>query len=325
MEKEMTSDRKWIFIGCFALLVLCVVPLLVTSPYIMHLFNLAAIFAILTLGINFVWGWTGLLSLATAGFWGIGSYTSALLAVNLEVPFWFGLPAAGIVAAGFGFILGFLTLKLRGHYLAMATMAFNIVVVLLLINFESLTHGADGITGIPRPVLGSFEFNSDNRIFYIILAVLVLLIVGAVRIKRSRLGRALIAIRQSEIAAEVMGINTYHLKVLAFLLSAFYSGIAGSLYAHLTMYISPDIFNFLESARILVMLIIGGSGSIVGALLGSFILTFLPEVLRFLSSWYMAVYGAGIIALVIYMPEGVTGLINTLLKRSGREDLIVPI
>jgi ABC-type branched-subunit amino acid transport system permease subunit len=122
-----------------------------------------------------------------------------------------------------------------------------------------------------------------------------------------------------------MGINAHAIKILAFALSALYAGIAGSLYAHVTMYISPDIFNFLESAKILVMLLIGGSGSIVGALLGGFILTFLPEALRFLSSWYMAIYGAGIIALIVYLPTGITGLINGIFKRLGRNDLVVPI
>jgi branched-chain amino acid transport system permease protein len=312
-------------IGCAALFILCVVPLIVTTRYIMHLFNLAVIFAILTLGLNFLWGWTGLISFATAGFWGIGAYTSALLAVNLGVPFWLGLPCGAITATVFGFIMGFPTLKLRGHYLAMATLAFNIIIVLVLINWDSFTRGGDGITGIPIPVIGSFEFNTDNRFFYINLAVLVLLFIGAMRIRKSRIGRAFEAIRESEIAGEVMGINTHAIKILAFALSAFYSGIAGSLYAHVTMYISPDIFNFLESVKILVMVLIGGSGSIVGALIGGFILTFLPEALRFLSSWYMAIYGLGIIVLIVYMPAGITGLINSLFKRFGRDDLVIPI
>jgi len=321
----MKNNRIWILIGCAALFILCVVPLIVTTRYIMHLFNLAVIFAILTLGLNFLWGWTGLISFATAGFWGIGAYTSALLAVNLGVPFWLGLPCGAITATVFGFIMGFPTLKLRGHYLAMATLAFNIIIVLVLINWDSFTRGGDGITGIPIPVIGSFEFNTDNRFFYINLAVLVLLFIGAMRIRKSRIGRAFEAIRESEIAGEVMGINTHAIKILAFALSAFYSGIAGSLYAHVTMYISPDIFNFLESVKILVMVLIGGSGSIVGALIGGFILTFLPEALRFLSSWYMAIYGVGIIALIVYMPAGITGLINSLFKRFGRGDLVIPI
>lgn len=321
----MGNNRTWIFIGCVTLVILCIVPLVITTRYIMHLFNLAAIFAILTLGLNFLWGWTGLISFATAGFWGIGAYTSALLAVDLGVPFWLSLPCGAITATVFGFIMGFPTLKLRGHYLAMATLAFNIIVVLVLINWDSFTRGGDGITGIPSPAIGSFQFDTDNKFFYITLAVLVLLVIVAMRIRRSRIGRAFEAIRESEIAGEVMGINTHTIKILAFALSAFYSGIAGSLYAHVTMYISPDIFNFLESVKILVMVLIGGSGSIVGALIGSFILTFLPEALRFLSSWYMAIYGVGIIALIVYMPAGITGLINSLFKRFERDDLVVPI
>jgi len=321
----MGNNRTWIIIGCAVLLVLCIIPLIVKTPYIMHLFNLAAIFAILTLGFNFLWGWTGLLSLATAGFWGIGAYTSALLAVDLGVSFWLGLPAAAMTATLFGIIMGFPTLKLRGHYLAMATMAFNIIVVLVLINWDSFTRGGDGVTGIPSPAIGSFEFNTDNRFFYINLAMLVFLVFVSSRIRRSRIGRAFEAIRESEIAGETMGINAHAIKILAFALSALYAGIAGSLYAHVTMYISPDIFNFLESAKIMVMLLIGGSGSIVGALLGGFILTFLPEALRFLSSWYMAIYGAGIIALIVYLPTGITGLINGIFKRFGRDDLVVPI
>jgi branched-chain amino acid transport system permease protein len=207
----------------------------------------------------------------------------------------------------------------------MATMGFNIILVLVLINWDTFTHGGDGITGIPSPAIGSFAFDTDNRFFYLILAVLVLLVIAAMRIKQSRIGRAFQSIRESEIAAETMGIHTHHLKILAFALSAFYSGVAGSLYAHVTMYISPDIFNFLESARILVMLLIGGSGSIIGALLGGFILTFLPEALRFMSSWYMAAYGAGIILLIVYMPTGITGLITRLARRYGKDNLVIPI
>ena len=158
-----------------------------------------------------------------------------------------------------------------------------------------------------------------------VIILLVLLVIAAMRIKQSRIGRAFQSIRESEIAAETMGIHTHHLKILAFALSAFYSGVAGSLYAHVTMYISPDIFNFLESARILVMLLIGGSGSIIGALLGGFILTFLPEALRFMSSWYMAAYGAGIILLIVYMPTGITGLITRLARRYGKDNLVIPI
>ncbi len=321
----MRAHRTWLIITGVTFLILCILPQVITARYTMHLFNLAGIFAILTLGLNFLWGWTGLLSLATAGFWGIGSYTSALLAVNLGVSFWLSLPAAAIVSTLCGIALGYPVLRLRGHYLAMATMGFNIILVLVLINWDTFTHGGDGITGIPSPTIGSFAFDTDNRFFYLILAVLVLLVIAAMRIKQSRIGRAFQSIRESEIAAETMGIHTHYLKILAFALSAFYSGVAGSLYAHVTMYISPDIFNFLESARILVMLLIGGSGSIIGALLGGLILTFLPEALRFMSGWYMAVYGAGIIVLIVYMPTGITGLITRLARRCGREDLAVPI
>jgi branched-chain amino acid transport system permease protein len=321
----MRANRTWLIIGGVTLLVLCALPQVITARYAMHLFNLAGIFAILTLGLNFLWGWTGLLSLATAGFWGIGSYTSALLAVHLGIPFWLSLPAAAVVASLFGIVLGYPVLRLRGHYLAMATMGFNIILVLVLINWDTFTHGGDGITGIPSPAIGSFAFDTDNRFFYLILAVLVLLVIAAMRIKQSRIGRAFQSIRESEIAAETMGIHTHHLKILAFALSAFYSGVAGSLYAHVTMYISPDIFNFLESARILVMLLIGGSGSIIGALLGGFILTFLPEALRFMSSWYLAAYGAGIILLIVYMPTGITGLITRLARRYGKDNLVIPI
>ena len=321
----MQANRTWWVIGGVTLLILCILPQVITAPYAMHLLNLAGIFAILTLGLNFLWGWTGLLSLATAAFWAIGSYTSALLAVNLHVPFWLALPAAAVVATACGIVMGYPILRLRGHYLAMATLGYNIIVVLVLINWDEFTHGGDGITGIPSPAIGAFQFDTDNRFFYLILAALVLLMIAAVRAKASRLGRALHAIRESEIAAEAMGIHTHHLKILAFALSAFYSGVAGSLYAHVTMYISPDIFNFLESARILVMLLIGGSGSIIGAVIGGVILTFLPEALRFMASWYMAIYGAGIILLIVYMPSGITGLITRLARRYEKEHFVVPI
>jgi len=221
--------------------------------------------------------------------------------------------AAFIVAGLFGVLLGIPTLKLSGHYLAMATIGFGIILQLILINSIPLTNGSDGITGIPSPRIGPWELNSANTFFYLAAFFLILLIWASLRLKKSRVGRALMAIRENEMAAETMGVDTTLFKIMAFALSAAYGGFAGSLFAHSgSHYISPDTFSFDQSVVLLAMMVLGGNGSPVGSVVGATLLTLVPEVLRFLKDSYMMVYAAGIVAIMVFMPGGIAALVRSL-------------
>jgi ABC-type branched-subunit amino acid transport system ATPase component/ABC-type branched-subunit amino acid transport system permease subunit len=309
----MTTRTKSLLVPAVLVLVVLVFPRLVTSNYWMNLVNLAISFSVACLGLNIVLGYTGQLSLAQAAFWGVGAYTSAILTTQFGLPVWAGMFAAFFVAAFFGVLLGIPTLKLSGHYLAMATIGFGIILQLLLVNEIWLTYGSDGITKIPSPWIGSYELKAPGEFFYLAAFSLILFTWGAVHLKDSRVGRAFMAIRENEMAAGTSGVDTTYYKIMAFSLSAGYAGFGGWLFAHsCSHYISPDTFSFEQSVMMLVMAVLGGNGSAIGSIVGAILLTLLPEVLRFLKDSYMMVYAAGIVLIMIFMPSGIAGLVKNL-------------
>ena len=298
-----------------AALVLAVVvfPKAVDSNYWLNLVNLAISFSVACLGLNIVLGYAGQLSLAQAAFWGVGAYTSAILTTQLGMPVWLGMIAAFLVAALFGVFLGIPTLKLSGHYLAMTTIGFGIILQLILINAIWLTKGSDGITKIPSPWIGPLELKDPGTFFYVAAVSLILLTWASIRLKDSRVGRAFLAVQGNEMAAETTGVDTTRYKIIAFALSAGYGGFGGWLFAHSgSHYISPDTFSFEQSVMLLAMAVLGGNGSAVGAIVGATLLTLLPEVLRFLKDYYMMVYAAGIVLVMIFMPGGIAALVQGL-------------
>ena len=306
------SINKPIF---FALLAIAVAffPIVVASSYWLNLVNLAISFSIACLGLNIVLGYTGQLSLAQAAFWGVGAYTSALLTTRLGLPVWPAMLLAFVVAGCFGILLGVPTLKLSGHYLAMTTIGFGIILQLVLINQISLTGGSDGIMKIPAPSIGSFELDDPDTYFYVAAVSLIFFTWVSIRLKASRYGRAFLAIRGNEMAAETMGIDTTMYKVTAFALSAAFAGYGGAIFAHgMSHYISPDTFSFDQSVILLAMTVLGGDGSAIGAIVGAVLLSLIPEILRFLKDYYMMVYGAGIVSVMIFMPGGIAALANSL-------------
>jgi len=285
----------------------------VRSNYWLNLVNLAISFSIACLGLNIVLGYAGQLSLAQAAFWGVGAYTSAVLTTRLGIPVWGGMIAAFLVAAFVGVLVGIPTLKLSGHYLAMATIGLGIIVQLILINVTWLTNGADGISNLPSPAIGDFELDGPNTFFYVAAVSLILLTWASIRLKNSRVGRAFRAIQGNEMAAETCGVDSTRFKILAFALSAAYAGFGGSLFAHSgAHYISPDTFSFDQSVVLVAMTVLGGNGSAIGAVLGAILLTLLPEELRFLKGCYMMVYAAGIIMMMVFMPGGIAGTVRAL-------------
>ena len=309
----MNTRTKSLLVPAVLVVVVLVFPRLVTSNYWLNLINLAISFSIACLGLNIVLGYAGQLSLAQAAFWGVGAYTSAILTTQLGLPVWAGMFAAFFVAAFFGILLGIPTLKLSGHYLAMATIGFGIILQLILVNAIWLTNGSDGIPKIPSPWIGSFELKDPGTFFYVAAVSLILLTWGAIHLKDSRVGRAFMAIRENEMAAGTAGVDTTYYKIMAFSLSAGYAGFGGWLFAHSgSHYISPDTFSFEQSVIMLVMAVLGGNGSAIGSIVGAILLTLLPEVLRFLKDSYMMVYAAGIVLIMIFMPSGIAGLVKNL-------------
>lgn len=292
-------------------------PWFVSSTYGLVLLNMALIHSLLVLGFNFIYGLTGILSLAQAALWGIGAYTSAILTTEKGLSFWLALPAAGILAGLAAFLLGVFTLKLKSHYLTMVTIGFSEIVRLVLLNYEELTHGAFGIRNIPPPALGPLTLQNPRLFYYLALFFVLLALLFTGRFRDSRLGLALQALRDDELAAAAVGVDVAYGKILAFTLSGLLSGVAGSLFAHFATYISPDLFSLEATIRFLSMLLIGGVGTLAGPVIGAFFLTYLPEWLRFLQDYYMAVYGLGILLVLIFLPQGIAGFLGRGLRWTG--------
>ncbi len=262
-----------------------------------RILDFALIYAMLALGLNIVVGFAGLLDLGYIAFYAVGAYTWALLAspqFGLHLPFWVILPIGAAVAALFGLLLGAPTLRLRGDYLAIVTLGFGEIIRIFLNNLDhpvNITNGPIGINKIDAISIGGADFTRAHEIFgitfsgvhiyyYVLLVLLFLTVVVCVRLERSRIGRAWLAIREDELAAQAMGINTRNIKLLAFALGASFGGVAGGLFASLQGFVSPESFGLLESIMVLCMVVLGGMGHVYGVLLGALLLTTLPEVLR---------------------------------------------
>ena len=278
--------------------------------YPLHLVCTVGIFVILAVSLNIVVGFAGQISLGHAAFFAVGAYTSSLLAVKFGIPFWFGIFAGGLVSFLFGILLGAPTLRVRDIYLSVVTICFGLMVQLALVNLDSITGGARGIYGIPRPSVGEFVFASPQSFYYIILFFSLLTILSSLRLLRSRFGRAFLSIRENELAAQTVGVRTTYYKILAFAISSFYAGLAGSLYAHYVSYINPDAFTFGTSVDVLVMIVIGGLGNVWGSVIGAFVITLLPEYLRFMQQYYRAVFGIGLIFMMVFMRSGIVSALQ---------------
>jgi branched-chain amino acid transport system permease protein len=309
-------SRAWLGASLAVAAAVCVPPVFAGSDYILNLFVLAGVYSIAVMGLGILLGYAGQMSLGQAAFFGIGAYVSGWLTTQAGWNFWEAVPAAVAISALVGFFVGYPCLRLSGHYLALATIGFGIITQLVLINWKDFTNGSDGMSGIPAPAIGSYTFGTYGSYFYIVLACVVAAAYVSARIKATRVGRAMEAIRENELAAGAMGIDTTRYKILAFVLAGGYAGLAGALLAHSIKFISPDSYSFDQSVVFLVMLIIGGSSSIGGAILGAALLTFLPEVLRPLRNSYIMVYGAAVIAMIIFMPQGLAGVLRQLTARA---------
>jgi len=286
------------------------------EAYLIHLLILIGIYSILAISLQLAVGFTGLLNLGHIAFYCIGAYTSALLALH-NFPFWFCFLSAGIMATLFGFLLSVPINKLKGDYLALATMSFSFVIYAIVLNWRFLTRGPLGLPGIPRPTLFGISF-SNNFSFLILTAIIALISYLIIKkITESPFGKALEATRDDELAAKVLGKNTFKMKTCALGISAFFAGIAGSLYAHYITFIDPSSFTLLQLIPVLAIVIIGGLASLKGTVLATIILVLLPEPLRFIGfpssvvgPARQMIYALILLLILIYKPKGFYGKVE---------------
>jgi branched-chain amino acid transport system permease protein len=309
--------RVAIVLVCAALVLAA--PMLI-SPYSLRVLVLALISAIAVLGLCFAFGYCGLVQLGQAAFVGIGAYASALLTTRLGFGFWLALPLAMAIAALAGAVIGAPMLRLRGHYLALATVGLNVTMEIVTKNWTSLTGGDDGLSGIPGVSIGSFAIDTDRAFFYLALGFLVVAALVGTAIRASHFGRAMIAVRDDELACGACGVQVFRTKLLAFTLASAYGGLSGVLYAHYSNYISPSDFDGVRAITLLVMLIVGGEASILGGIAGTVLISFAPEWLRFVGQAYLTVFGIFVVVVLVLLPRGLAGAVNSLrsLARPGR-------
>jgi branched-chain amino acid transport system permease protein len=283
------------------------VPPFITNMYYLQVLVFIGIYTILALSLNLLNGYVGLLSIGHAAFYAIGAYASAKLSRDLGLPWILCLAGSGTMAGLFGYFLARPTLRLSGIYLTLVTLGFNMILFLVLQNWMSFTNGPLGIMDIPPPSLFGYIISSRLEYYYLILILVLLTVFSMYRLINCRFGRALTAIRENELAAEATGVNTTRYKVQAFILAAFYAGIAGSFYAHFVKYVSPDSFTINESFILLAMLAFGGQGNLIGPAVGAAALILIPEIFRPLLEYRMFVYGGVLIVMMLVRRQGLLG------------------
>ena len=294
-------------LGGLGVIAVLTLPGWIPNPYHLHVVIMAGIFAILALSLNLLLGYTGQLSLGHAAFFGIGAYASALLTLRLEWSFWLALPCAALLAAMAGWGIGRLALRLRGAYFVLVTISFAGVISLVSVNWMELTNGPLGLPGVPAPVLGAWSFQTKRAYYFLVLGATVLAYLVCHRLVHSRIGRAFLALRENEALAESVGVDGMRYLVLAAVVSAALAGVAGSLYAHYTRFVSPEVFLFSYTVTMVIMVVAGGKGTLAGPVVGAVLFTIMPEVLREVVAWQwqMLAYGILLVLLIFFLPRGI--------------------
>lgn len=296
---------------CALTLALAIYPPLFGNPYRLGITNQVALYTIVVLGLNLFIGYAGQISLGHAAFFAIGAYGSALLSGEAGLSPWLSLPLAMAAAALIALLLGIPALRLHGHYLAMATLGFNLVVYLVLVQWHTVTGGPSGYAGIAPLSIAGFAFASDLRLHYLVWGVALLCLTLALNLVRSGVGRGLAALAGDETAAAACGVDTRRAKVKVFVLSAVFAALAGGLYAHGFGFVSPDTFGLFASVDFVAMVVVGGLGSVWGSLVGAALLTWLPEWIEHFENYKEIVHGAILVLVLMFLPQGlISGLID---------------
>jgi len=285
------------------------------SQYQLHIFNMALIFIMFSMSFNLVFGFTGYMPLSHIGIWAVGAYTSAILATKLGMSVWLTMISGAIMAVIFSYIIGVLSFRVKGHYFAILTLAFSEILIIIATNWVDLTGGAMGIVGIPTPRIylpGILDFSFSSRISFCYLFLIVNL--GVLyflwRLIYSPLGRAFIAIREDETLSQFMGLKALDFKLLSFCIGGFIAGLSGALFCHYQRVLGPSNFAFAYLAQVLAIIMVGGSRTFWGPVVGSIILVPLPEMFRLFERYRLIVFGLLLIITIIYAPKGVVGFFN---------------
>ncbi len=313
--------KESLFFLLFALGII-LIPLLVKNKYYFIVMNVVGLNTIVVVGLNLLIGFAGQISLGHAAFYGMGAYLSAILTTTYGFPPWPTIVLAMIITGMVAYFVGYPSLKLKGHYLVMATLGFSIIVNIFMVELDRITGGPSGFPGIPHLSIGKLVFNDDLKNFYLIWAFAFLCILVSVNLVNSRVGRALKAIHGSEVAANTLGIDTDKYKTKVFVLSAIFASLAGSLYAHYLTFISPRSFDFYYSIQVVTMVIVGGMGSVWGAFFGAGILTVLSEILHVAEKFNIIVYGAILTLVLVFLPEGIVVSFYNFYRRRKVKTLI---
>jgi branched-chain amino acid transport system permease protein len=322
--------RPWLRLGLLAALVVgvAVLPLVVTDRFTLKVLTITGINAIVVVGLALLFGYAGQISLGHAAFYGLGAYTSAYLVKTLEMPWFVGPIASVLVCTALGLLLAIPTMRLKGHYLAMATLGFGEIMAVAFVELKWITGGPDGMSGIPFPSLGAYSMRSPVENFWLVWAALGIVLLLAYNLVNSRPGRALRALHASEAAAAACGVDVTRTKIAVFALSAALAGLAGSLYAHFVGFISPSTFGIMTSVLLVAMVVLGGMGSLGGAVIGATMLTLLQfpdavlpglprDVAAIVQDWQPDIYGLVLILVMIFAPGGLAGIARS--WRRGRD------
>lgn len=301
----------------FAIVTVCLaaawVPFFVTVPYFLQLLVLGLIWVVVSQGQNLIQGFTGYVSIAQAGFMGIGAYASTLLSAKAGWPVWATMAVAPVITALFALVAGYPSLRVKGHYFAIVTLAYNMVIFIVLMTWKSFTGGEAGIFNVPRPStidLGWVRWDLSTRggYYLLVLAAAAFASLICALILHSRVGRVLLAIRENETLIEAVGVATWKYKLFAFVTSASLAGFAGGLYAHFIGFLNPDPFSVEHSLNAILAVILGGSGTLSGPVIGAFAVVFLPEYLRVAETYRLVTYGLLLVIATIFMPRGLVPL-----------------
>jgi len=308
----MKQHRDLIIFGlCITLL-----PLVVHNPYYISILVFIGIYSIAATGLNLLMGYAGQISLGHGAFYALGAYTSGILTLRYQVPFFVAFPLAIATAAVLAYLIGVPCLRLKGHYLAMATLAAGEIVYIILNAAVAVTGGPSGIAGIPSLRIGSWELESDVHHYSLVWVVFFVLLILSRNIIASRIGRALRSLHDGEIAAASFGVPVANVKIKVFVLSAVYAAIAGVLYAHTVTFISPQTAELMFSIQLITMVVIGGMGHLWGGVVGAAIMTLVPELLSAFHDYEMVIYGGILLLMVMFLPGGLVRGVQRLVRRS---------
>jgi len=323
LSRRIFAQPKFYLPALIAISVFALVFPFTFSMYQTNIMITGLIYVMLGLGLNIVVGLAGLLDLGYVAFYAVGAYSYALLNHHFGIGFWAALPIGAGVGVLFGILLGFPVLRLRGDYLAIVTLGFGEIIRLILENWNEFSFGPSGIANIPRPSLFSIQLSLHNATIYLyyLMILLVLFTIFVVnRLQDSRIGRAWIALREDEVACEAMGVDRRKTKLTAFALGATWAGMAGVIFAAKTTFINPASFTIWESIIILCIVVLGGMGSIIGVILGAFVLILLPEYLRAFSEYRMLIFGGMLVLMMVFRPGGIVSDVRRTYKFAGLQN-----